>query len=334
MYDIFFQQTFYLTLITITSFCIISGFILSYASIKLKVEVISAVEQIDNLLPQTQCGQCSYSGCKPYAQAIVEGDVINKCPPGGQTTINSLANLLGIEAVNLDMSYGIPKERKTVAFIREDECIGCTKCIQACPVDAILGAAKQMHTVIEKECTGCDLCIDPCPVDCIDILTLEESLLDWSWDQPLSIKSADIAKKRFEYQKERRNNEADQKKLLQIASSNFESKDDKFVQAESIIQEAIKQAAEKKSSPEVGYARFLRQVARSKDQLLNANKKLKKLKKLEFSSNDDKYKQAIAAVEDARIRLAAIESSNPRKTKPTDRSEKNEETQKKNKTGV
>ncbi|MBY5969808.1 MULTISPECIES: electron transport complex subunit RsxB [Halomonas] len=125
------------------------------------------VQQIDALLPQTQCGQCGYPGCRPYAEAVEQGEAINKCPPGGDTTITELAALLGRDPVPLD---GEATSTTMVAFIREDECIGCTKCIQACPVDAIIGASKLMHTVIADECTGCDLCVAPCPVDCIDLL--------------------------------------------------------------------------------------------------------------------------------------------------------------------
>lgn len=128
----------------------------------------AAIELVDSLLPQTQCGYCSYAGCKPYAEAIVAGEAINKCPPGGQATVDRLAALLDEPRQFLDPAHGSYRPA-TIARIREDECIGCTKCIQACPVDAILGAASLMHTVIEEECTGCDLCLDPCPVDCIDM---------------------------------------------------------------------------------------------------------------------------------------------------------------------
>ncbi len=124
---------------------------------------------IDALLPQTQCGKCGHSGCLPYAQEMSEGGAINKCPPGGSATIAALAELLNRDIAPLNPKNGREAPR-TVAFIREDECIGCTKCIQACPVDAILGASKRMHTVIIDECTGCDLCVAPCPVDCIDML--------------------------------------------------------------------------------------------------------------------------------------------------------------------
>ena len=160
---------------------LIFGAILGYASIRFKVEGDPLVEQIDEILPQTQCGQCGYPGCKPYAEAIANGDQINKCPPGGEATIKKLAELMGVEAKPLDAAHGV-EDVKKVAFIREDECIGCTKCIQACPVDAILGAAKQMHTVIVDECTGCDLCVDPCPVDCIDMVPVKQTTQSWQWD--------------------------------------------------------------------------------------------------------------------------------------------------------
>ncbi|MGH8354854.1 MAG: electron transport complex subunit RsxB [Pseudomonas sp.] len=126
------------------------------------------IEAIDALLPQTQCGKCGHPGCKPYARAIAEGEAINKCPPGGVATIQALAELLDVPVLPPE----IPPIPPQIAFIREAECIGCTKCIQACPVDAIVGAAKQMHTVLVDECTGCELCVAPCPVDCIDILPL------------------------------------------------------------------------------------------------------------------------------------------------------------------
>lgn len=137
-------------------------------------------ERINRLLPQTQCGQCGHPGCRPYAQAIAAGEAINRCPPGGPETIANLSRLLGVPAIPLDISHGEHSPRK-LAFIREAECIGCTKCIQACPVDAILGAAKLMHTVIESECTGCDLCVAPCPVDCIDMLTIPITPQNWQW---------------------------------------------------------------------------------------------------------------------------------------------------------
>ncbi|NVZ35799.1 electron transport complex subunit RsxB [Pseudomonas sp. A4002] len=131
---------------------------------------MSLIQRIDALLPQTQCGKCGHPGCKPYAEGIAQGEAINKCPPGGQETITGLAQLLKLPVLELDTSRG--EAPAQIAFIREAECIGCTKCIQACPVDAIVGAAKLMHTVIVDECTGCDLCVAPCPVDCIEMRPL------------------------------------------------------------------------------------------------------------------------------------------------------------------
>lgn len=183
MLELILQNPFVSALIALSSMAAVFGAILGFAAVKFKVEGDPLVEQVDALLPQTQCGQCGHPGCRPYAQGIVNGEAINKCPPGGQATINALANLLDVEAPNLDEEHGI-EDIKKVAFIREDECIGCTKCIQACPVDAILGAAKQMHTVIVSECTGCDLCVEPCPVDCIDMLPLATTIKDWHWELP------------------------------------------------------------------------------------------------------------------------------------------------------
>ena len=168
-------------LIAIGVLALVFGIILGFAAVKFKVDSDPIVEQIDEILPQTQCGQCGYPGCRPYAEAIANGDEINKCPPGGEATIKQLADLMGVEAKPLDAAHG-EEDVKKVAVIREDECIGCTKCIQACPVDAILGAAKQMHTVIEHECTGCDLCVEPCPVDCIDMVPVKAKPETWQWD--------------------------------------------------------------------------------------------------------------------------------------------------------
>ncbi len=179
-------------LVALGALAAVFGAVLGFAAVKFKVEGDPLVEQIDALLPQTQCGQCGFPGCKPYAQSIADGDSINKCPPGGQTTINELADLLGVDAPELDEEHGEESALPKVAFIREDECIGCTKCIQACPVDAILGAAKQMHTVITSECTGCDLCVEPCPVDCIDMLTVEPELHQWHWAQPKGVAASNI----------------------------------------------------------------------------------------------------------------------------------------------
>ena len=125
------------------------------------------IERIDRLLPQTQCGQCGFDGCRPYAEALAGGEAgVDQCPPGGDAGARALARLLGVEARPFDRERGEHKPGM-VAMIVEADCIGCTKCIQACPVDAIVGASRLMHTVIAPLCTGCELCIAPCPVDCI-----------------------------------------------------------------------------------------------------------------------------------------------------------------------
>ncbi|WP_406682031.1 electron transport complex subunit RsxB [Shewanella subflava] len=163
----------------LTIVAIVFGIILGFAADKFKVEGNPIIDQVEALLPQTQCGQCGYPGCRPYAEAIANGDKVNKCPPGGTATMEKLAELMGVdpEPLNQEAQEAVKK----VAYIREDECIGCTKCIQACPVDAIVGTGKLMHTVIAKDCTGCDLCVEPCPVDCIDMLPVQTTLKNWDW---------------------------------------------------------------------------------------------------------------------------------------------------------
>lgn len=128
------------------------------------------IEAVNDALPQTQCGRCTFAGCKPYATALVDGRAdINHCPPGGNATARVLANLTNRPYKPVDPKFGTTSTHSLVAWIDEPACIGCTKCIQACPVDAIVGASKFMHTVIAEQCTGCELCIPPCPVDCIEL---------------------------------------------------------------------------------------------------------------------------------------------------------------------
>ncbi|SDS41006.1 electron transport complex protein RnfB [Pseudomonas sp. Z003-0.4C(8344-21)] len=177
---------------------------------------MSLIQRIDALLPQTQCGKCGHPGCKPYAQGIAAGEPINKCPPGGEETIAALAELLKLPVLELDISRGSAPAQ--VAFIREAECIGCTKCIQACPVDAIVGAAKLMHTVLIDECTGCDLCVAPCPVDCIEMHPLPPETLPVVGGLALSLDEQraraakrDHARQRFERRKERLHREEQEK---------------------------------------------------------------------------------------------------------------------------
>lgn len=140
-----------------------------------KNKKIISVDAIDDCLPQTQCRQCDYAGCRPYAEAIVnDGERFDRCPPGGITTLFDLAGILQEDPQPFIAEMEKKSNPAMRAVIREDICIGCTKCIQACPVDAIIGAAKQMHTIIQDLCTGCELCLPPCPVDCIDLINLEK----------------------------------------------------------------------------------------------------------------------------------------------------------------
>lgn len=170
--------------LALTSLAILFGLLLGFAAVRFKVEGNPLVDKIDAILPQTQCGQCGYPGCRPYAEAIAAGEAdINQCPPGGEAGVTALADLLGRDPKPLNPEHGQIKE-KMVAFIDEQRCIGCTLCIQACPVDAIVGAAKQMHTVIEQECTGCELCVAPCPVDCIDMVPVKKEIGTWTWPYP------------------------------------------------------------------------------------------------------------------------------------------------------
>ena len=178
------MSTIIIAIVVLASLAALFGALLGFASVRFRVEGNPVVDQVNDLLPQTQCGQCGFPGCKPYAEAIADGEKIYKCPPGGESTIQALADLLGVEPEPLDAEHGAEKDVPMVAYIREDECIGCTKCIQACPVDAILGAAKQMHTVIVDECTGCDLCVEPCPGDCIDMVPQSTDTSSWYWQAP------------------------------------------------------------------------------------------------------------------------------------------------------
>lgn len=192
MIDWLLQHPILAALLALGVLALFFGAVLGFAAIQFKVEGDPIVEQIDNLLPQTQCGQCGHPGCKPYAEGIANGEEINKCPPGGQSTVEAIANLLGVDAPSLDAGDAENADTPRVAYIREDECIGCTKCIQACPMDAILGAAKQMHTVIGDECTGCDLCVEPCPVDCIEMRPIETTLQTWHWEKPTAPEQANL----------------------------------------------------------------------------------------------------------------------------------------------
>ncbi len=152
---------------TIAALAAAAGLVLAIASRRLPPSGGNLVERVNALLPQTQCAQCGYPGCRPYARAIVEDKApVNLCPPGGDDTVARLAELLGREYLPLPVA---PPAGRAIAVIDEDACIGCTHCRKACPVDAIVGAHQRMHTIIAEECTGCELCIAPCPVDCISL---------------------------------------------------------------------------------------------------------------------------------------------------------------------
>lgn len=154
-----------IAVLTITAIALVAGLLLGYASSRLPADTEQLVDRVNGLLPQTQCAQCGYAGCRPYAAAIVDDDeAINLCPPGGAETVQRLADLLGREPT---VPAGKSVSPGSVAMIDESLCIGCTHCRDVCPVDAIVGAHQFMHTIIASECTGCELCVPRCPVDCI-----------------------------------------------------------------------------------------------------------------------------------------------------------------------
>jgi electron transport complex protein RnfB len=200
-------------------------------------------EKIDALLPQTQCTQCGYPACKPYADAIAKGEAdINQCPPGGEAGVRKLAALVGREAKPLDPRYGVERPRR-VAFIDEPRCIGCTLCIQACPVDAIVGAPKLMHTIVAELCSGCDLCVPPCPVDCIDMVSAIGE--DAIWDGA----RADAARERFELRRARLERERSERaeRLAQRALEATRS-DPEAQKKRAIIQAAIERARSRRAA--------------------------------------------------------------------------------------
>lgn len=166
----------------------------------------SLVDRIDALLPQTQCTRCGYPACRPYAEAIADGRAdIDQCPPGGDDGVVALAQLLGLAAKPVNPEFGV-EAPPTIVVIDEDICIGCTKCIAACPVDAIVGTGKRMHTIIASECTGCELCIPPCPVDCIAIVPIAPEPLN----RDGVMVRAELARQRYEARQQRLASEVDE----------------------------------------------------------------------------------------------------------------------------
>ncbi|BAP56461.1 electron transport complex, RnfABCDGE type, B subunit [Thioploca ingrica] len=174
-----------IAIVVIGGLALLFGLLLGYAAGYFKIEGDPFVEQIEMLLPQSQCGKCGYPGCHPYAQAIANQEAdINLCLPGGEITRHTLAELLNQDPNALSAEKPL-EEIKILAVIEESQCIGCTLCIQACPVDAILGASRQMHTVLAQECTGCELCVAPCPVNCIQMVSVQPTLTTWKWPYPV-----------------------------------------------------------------------------------------------------------------------------------------------------
>lgn len=219
----------------------------------------SLADQLEDLLPQTQCTKCGYPACRPYAEAMADGSAsYNQCPPGGIEGVARLAQVLGKNVIPINPVNGVERPRP-VAFIDEALCIGCTLCIQACPVDAIVGAAKQMHTIVTDLCTGCDLCVAPCPVDCIAMIEFTPGKTGWdAWSQA----EADAARERHDFrsarlQREKEENEARLAakaalKLQTVQSENPTSDAEKTEQArkKAIIQAAIERARLKKEQAE------------------------------------------------------------------------------------
>ncbi|MGC3935843.1 electron transport complex subunit RsxB [Pseudomonas atacamensis] len=273
---------------------------------------MSLLQRIDALLPQTQCGKCGHPGCKPYAQGIVDGEPINKCPPGGEETIAALAELLKIPVLELDISRGPAPPQ--VAFIREAECIGCTKCIQACPVDAIVGAAKLMHTVLIDECTGCDLCVAPCPVDCIEMHPLPANTIpvvgglafDLEEQRARAIKR-DHARQRFERRNQRLLREEQQKQAEREARAARAAQPQ--VSTADPVQAALERVrAQKAANADAALKKAKVDVAMSRAQLHKSLKAFGHPPTFEQQSQLIVMQQQFEAAEQA---LAKLESSQP-----------------------
>ncbi len=173
-----------IAIIAISLLALFFGLLLGFSSIRFHVEENPIAEKISAILPQSQCGQCGFPGCSSYAEAVAEGTApINGCPPGGEATMLSMAELLGIDPMPIGED-GSGTTGPVVAVINEQDCIGCAVCLKHCPVDAILGTTKQVHTVISAECIGCEACVKPCPVDCISMQPILVTINNWAWPLP------------------------------------------------------------------------------------------------------------------------------------------------------
>lgn len=176
------MMSLWIAVAALSALALVFGLVLGFAARRFEVDEDPIASQVDELLPQSQCGQCGYPGCRPYAEAVANGEHINKCAPGGEQTMLKLAALLNIDPQPLDGDAAAANPVRKVAYIDESNCIGCTKCIQACPVDAIVGATRAVHTVLADLCTGCDLCVAPCPTDCIEMQPVKITTSNWKWD--------------------------------------------------------------------------------------------------------------------------------------------------------
>ncbi|WP_166358746.1 electron transport complex subunit RsxB [Pseudomonas akapageensis] len=274
---------------------------------------MSLIQRIDALLPQTQCGKCGHPGCKPYATGIANGEPINKCPPGGQETIAALAELLRVPVIELDTSRGPAPAQ--VAYIREAECIGCTKCIQACPVDAIVGAAKLMHTVLVDECTGCDLCVAPCPVDCIelrplpgaDVIPVVGGLAFTISEQQARTAKRNHARQRFEQRNARLQREEQQKLAERLARTPRPSESPE--PAQNPVQAALERVkAQKAAATDAALKQAKIAVAMSRAQL---NKSLKAFGSPPTAEQHARLQDIVHELEQAEAQLAALQAETP-----------------------
>ncbi|CAI8698614.1 Na+-translocating ferredoxin:NAD+ oxidoreductase subunit B [Pseudomonas sp. IT-P100] len=281
---------------------------------------MSLIQRIDALLPQTQCGKCGHPGCKPYAEGIASGEPINKCPPGGSETISALAELLKVPVLELDVSRGPAPAQ--IAYIREAECIGCTKCIQACPVDAIVGAAKLMHTVIIDECTGCDLCVAPCPVDCIEmhplplatVLPIVGGLAFSPEEEQARTAKRNHARRRFEQRNARLHREEEQKLAERQARAHRAAQHTEVTTLDPVQAALERVRAQKAANADAALKKAKIDLAMSRAQLNKSLKAFGHPPTFEQQSQLIVLQQQFEASEQA---LAQLESSAPPAAVPT-----------------